>query len=205
MAVDYANAIVDWTGDITTLLDLLKDRLGLCDNDTSMDPEYILYLEMACAFAEQYLDNKLVSQEVVERIAIPFSPIALRYWPAEAPTLIELDGEDVTENYETYVQDGIRWITRNSCCSCSDDCFKQLDVTYLAGYDPVPADIAYALTTGALGYSNNAGNVSGAVTKEVVNGVGSITYESGGDSEGSVGVLSPATISVLERYRRYHV
>ena len=205
MSADYANALIDWTGDISTLLDLMKFRLGVCDNDTSQDEILTLYLTMAGEAAEKYLDNKLIKQEVTERIAIPYSPIDLRYWPAEAPTLIELDAEDVTTDYESFVQDGIRWTAKNGSAMLNrDDDFKQLDVTYMAGFDPVPADIAYALTSTAVSYSNNAGNVSGAVSKEVVNGVGSITYDTTGDSEGSVGMLTPSTMGGLEKYRRYH-
>ena len=203
MAVDYASAIIDWTGQETTLLELMKGRAGLCDGDSSQDDMYTLYLTMAGELAEKHIDNKLVQQEVTERIAIPYSPIALRYWPAEEPTLITLEGDDVTEQYDTYVQDGIRWIVRNGK-SCADS-FQQLDVTYLAGFDPVPSDVAYAITGTGLSYEIGAGNVSGAVTKEVVNGVGSITYDSSGDSEGSVGPMSSAAVTVIEKYRRYHV
>ena len=206
MSADYANAVIDWPGDISTMIDLLKFRLGIGSNDTSQDEVLTLYLTMAGEAAENYIDNKLVKQEVIERIAIPYSPIDLRYWPADAPTLIELESEDVTTDYESFVQDGIRWTAKNGSATlnCDSD-FKQLDVTYEAGYDPVPADIAYALTSTAIRYSNDAGNVSGAVSKEVVNGVGSITYDTTGDSEGSVGMLTPSAMGVLEKYRRYHV
>lgn len=206
MAVDYANALVEsFNQPDKTLLDLMKSMLGLCGNDTSQDEMLALYLEMACKAAEAYLDNKLVKQEVTERIERYLNPVALRYWPATEPTAVTRDGEDVLEAYSTFVQDGLTWVTNSTCGRDKNCCFEQLDITYEAGFDPVPADVAYALSATAIGYSKDAGNVSGAVSKEVVNGVGSITYNTSGDVEGNVGVMTPTTIAVLNIYRRIHV
>ena len=206
MAVDYANALVEsFCNEDKTLMELVKEMLGICHNDTSQDPMLCLYIEMACSAAELYIDNKIVRQSVTERIAHPYNPVPLRYWPAGEPTAAASDGDDVLDMYSTFVQDGITWVTTSTCGKDKSCCFKQLDITYDAGYDPIPANAAYALAATAVGYSKNAGNVSGAVSKEVVNGVGSITYDTGGDSESNVGVMTPTSIAVLELYRRYHV
>ena len=205
MSANFAIATVEWgtTPDSITLLQLTKDLMGITDN--SRDDELSMYLQMAGEACEKYIDNKLAQQEVKEDVASAHSPFSLRFWPSSAPTAISIDGEDVLADFTAYISDGIMWISKSTSSSESTCGFKQMTVTYTAGYEPLPAEIGYAISRTAIAYEAQQGASSGAVKKEVVQGVGSIEYATDADSVGSVGLLSPATVGVLDMYRRWHV
>jgi hypothetical protein len=163
-----------------------------------------LYLDMAGTACEGYIDNKIVAQDVTEQFAMSRTPVGLRYWPAGDVANVTIDSVDVTAEYETYTSDGIQWEAKETCGSSRSTCFDQMSITYSAGYDPVPSDLGYVLARTGMAYGNQAGGV-GSVRKESVVGVGSIEYQTDEDAEGSSGLISSASISVLQKYRRYHV
>ena len=204
MAADYAAAEVIWSGGTTTLLGLTKILSGIAENDTSQDEVLALYLDMAGTACEQYIDNKIVAQDVTELFAKSRSPVDLRYWPVGDLTNVTIDGVDVTADFEAYTSDGIQWQAKESSGSSCSTGFEQMSITYSAGFDPVPSDLGFVLARTSMAYSNQAGGV-GAVKKESVVGVGSIEYQTDEDSEGSSGFISSASVSVLEQYRRYRV
>ena len=196
---DFAAATIVWGGSTITLLDLMKQLLNITD-DTQND-ELSMWLQMAGEAAEQYIDNKLAKQEVKELFASNRSPVALRYFPASTLTSVDLDGTDQTADWQTYISDGICW-AENGVISKST--FEQLTITYDAGFDPLPAEVGYAITQIAVNYEASGGSGSSGIKKEVIQGVGSIEYVTSADTDGNVGLLAPATIGTLEKYRRIH-
>ena len=196
--VDYAAAIVDGP-DAVSVLDFIKESSGQlgCDND------YQLTININTAFRilEQYLDTKLVSQEITERHKVVRDQVALRYWPASNVTAITLDGDDVLADYKLFSEDGLTWISRDKYTYLCFQDFKQFDVTYTAGFDPVPLDIVYAVQQ----FSEQIGNTSGpgTVKKESVVGVGSIEYVTAESATG--GIVPESIASIVSHYRNIHV
>ena len=200
---NYADAVIEWSDNTSTLLDLVKQILDICDNDTSRDDELSLFIQMAGQACEKYIDNKLVSQEVTEKFSHSRTPIALRYWPAGSLVSVIKDGDDVTADWEVFTDDGIQWAVRDrsgSSVSCS---FDQLDILYNCGYDPLPADLAYAIARTSLGYEQNG--ATGEVKRESIVGVGSIDYATSADDVGAEGMLSASTVDTLNLYRHWRV
>ena len=170
MAVDYAGAEVEWVTGTTTLLDIVKDKLGI--TDTAQDDDLKLYINMAGVACENYIDNKIVSQPVTELYAMSKTPVALRFWPAADLTAVVIDGTDVTADWELMTSDGIVWSLSNRHSASRVDYFNQMSISYTAGYDPVPGDIGYAIAATSIGYYTQTGaSTSGSVKKEVVQGV----------------------------------
>ncbi len=200
MSADFAAATTEWGGNTITLLELMKQLMGVTDN--TQDTELAMYLQMAGEAAESYIDNKIVSQSVSENFIRNISPIPLRFYPASLITGVVLDGVDQTDDWKLYASEGIYWATNGDICS---DPFEQLTISYNAGFEPVPADLAYALSSIAIRYEESGGAGGTQVKKEVVQGVGSVEYVTSNDVDGNVGLLSPATIGTLTRYRRWHV
>jgi len=205
MSVDYAGASIEFgtTPDTITLLQLVKDLLGI--TDASRDTELTMYLDMAGRACELYCDNKLVSQPVVEQLAMSKSPVALRYWTASDLTSVVIEGVDETASYTMYTSDGVTWISESTSGSTRSDKFDQMTIGYTAGYDPLPSEVGYAIASVAINYDESGGSSIGSVKKESVVGVGSIEYVTSTEVDGNVGQLSPSVIGVLEKYKRLHV
>jgi hypothetical protein len=161
-----------------------------------------MFIDIAGAAAESYVDNKLVSQQVTERFKHVDSPESMRYWPAGTLSLVEVDGEDKTSEYVELWETGVYWVLKE--LNASPKCWTQFDITYTAGYDPLPADVAYAIAGGAIGYDTGAVGAA-PVRKETIVGVGALEYDTALAQSTSFGQLPAASIAVLERYRRHHV
>ena len=200
--VDYAGAIVEWSGGTATLLERMKQWMDITDD--TQDADLSLWLDLAGRACEKYIDNKIVSQEVTEFYAMSKTPIDLRYYPAADVTSVLIDGGDDTASWELFTTDGITWAASNRHSASRVDYFNQLSITYTAGYDPVPSDLGYVLVSTAIAYGEQTTG-TGTIKKEVVNGVGSVEYAVSDDAAASVGLISSANIGVLDRYRRLHV
>jgi hypothetical protein len=206
MAADYCAATIEWGGNTMTLLDLMKKQLDMCTTDTSMDAELCLWLQMAGEACEAYCDNVLAAQDVTERHPATHSPVSLRYWPVSDVTnaTVVIDGQDVSTDYEFFYGGGVDFITVSRTGRTLPDGFKQMDITYRAGYEPLPSDLAYAIV--AAGNSYNSGIAgTGEIKRESVVGVGSVEYATSADQAGNYGVLSSNVIATLDKYRRLHV
>jgi hypothetical protein len=201
---DFANATIEWgtTPDSITLLALLKQQLGI--TDIARDTELSMYLDMAGNAAERYIDNVIQLRDVKEYLSHERTPIALRYWPASNLTSVMLDGVEVVADYQEIVQDGLAWVLKSTSEYSVNYTFKQMIVTYSAGYEPLPADLGYALVTAGAAYEAQL-VTGGPLQKEVVNGVGSLTYDTASSMSSSVGMLPSAVVAVLNAYRRIHV
>lgn len=202
MAVDYAGAQVEWVTGTITLLQLVKDRLGITGTD--QDAVLSMYISMAGAACESYLDNKLVQQSVTEYLACKRSVASLRYWPVVSLESVVIDGVDTTSDWELRTSDGVTWLIESIAHTSWTALDSQMEVTYIAGYDPLPGPVGHAIADTSVNYFNQTGGV-GSVKKEVVQGVGSVEYVTNADSEGSVGLISGVSVSSLEMYRRWHV
>ena len=194
--VDYASALVD-VSDTPTILEYIKESRGelSCDNDYKLTAD----INAAFRILEAHLDNKLVSQEVTERFKARRDRFALRYWPADNVTSVLVDGAESVLEYEPYYQDGLTWLKRGDCHW--PDNFVQVDVTYTAGFDPVPVDIVYAVRD----FATQIGAIAapGTIKKESVVGVGSIEYATSESASGSI--IPDSIMSILSHYRRLHV
>jgi hypothetical protein len=200
--VDYPNATIPYGGSTITLLDFVKNNL--CINDSSQDDDLSLYIQIAGEAAERYTDNVLGQDTVTEYIAAAYSPVALRYWPFVSLTSVvedktgitdDTDETDVTEDWQVFVTDGVAYAKADGRCGTS---WNQLKITYVAGYDPLPVDLANVIAMAGISFGQN---VTGAVKKESVVGVGSIEYVT---DDISYGAFTSASLMVLDKYKRWH-
>jgi len=201
MSANYADATISWNGNSITLLEFLKQQIDICENDTSRDDELSLWLQMAGEACEAYCDNVLASCDTTEQHPAKISPVALRYYPVSALNAVTVDAVDVTDDYEVFESEGVDYITSSTTGRTCPDGFKQMNIEYTAGYDPLPADLAYAITRTAINYDNTTFG-TGVVKKESVVGVGSIEYATSDDTTGNVGAISSAAVSTLDKYKR---
>jgi hypothetical protein len=201
MSANYAEATIEWGANSITLLELMKQELGITDN--AQDVQLSMYLQMAGDASESYCDNVLASFDTSEQHAISFDPIALRYYPVTALNAVTIDGDDLTANYDLYESEGVDYITASPSGIRSG--FSQVNIAYTAGYDPLPTDLGFAVVQAGVSYQ--IGSSAGTVKKESVVGVGSVEY-SVDDTSGSasrVGQLLSAAVAVLENYRRRYL
>jgi hypothetical protein len=162
-----------------------------------------MYLQIAGEAAEAYCDNVLAEKDAKESHPVVFSPIALRYYPVTTLNAVTIDGDDLTANYDLYESEGVDYITASPTGIRSG--FSQMNIAYTAGYEPLPADLGFAIVQAGISY--DIGSSAGTVKKESVVGVGSVEY-SVDDTSGSamrVGQLPSAAVAVLENYRRRYL
>jgi hypothetical protein len=205
MSADYSSATISYgpTPTTITLLELFKQKLGITDN--SRDDELSMYLQIAGEACESYCDNVLAKQVVIEQLPYKVSPVALRYYPVNALTTVEVDGEDKTTDYEIFESEGVDYVTSSRSGVTLPDGFLQMNLTYDAGYEPLPADLGSAITMAAISYETGTG-ATGEVKKEMVVGVGSIEYTTSNDAaSSSTGMLSSSVTGTLDKYRREYV
>ena len=203
MSANYSTAtIVYGAAQSITLLQLVKDKLGILD--TAQDDELTLYLQIAGEACEAYCDNVLAEQDTTEQHPVKSSPIALRYYPFVTLNAVTVDGDDLTADYETFESEGVDYVTSSRTGYTNPDGFKQMNIAYTAGYEPLPADLGSAIASAAISYEQGTG-ATGEIKKESVVGVGSIEYNTSTDDNGSDGFLSAAVTGTLDRYRRSYL
>jgi len=202
MAADYAAATIVYGANTITLLELIKQKLNI--TDTAQDDELSLYLQIAGEACETYCDNVLAEQATTEQHPVKSSPIALRYYPFVTLNAVTVDGDDVTADYETFESEGVDYVTSSRTGCTNPDGFKQMNIAYTAGYEPLPADLGAAIASAAISYEHGTG-ATGEVKRESVVGVGSIEYNTSTDDNGSDGFLSAAVTGTLDRYRRSYL
>jgi hypothetical protein len=203
MSADYSIATIQWSGNTMTLLELLKTQSDVCEGDDSQDAMLTLFLQIAGEACENYCDNTLALCDTTEQHPIKFSPIALRYYPVVALNAVTIDGVDVTSDYEIFESEGVDYVTASRTGSAKENAFKQMNIAYSAGYEPLPADLGSAIVSAAISYNTGTG-ATGEIKKESVVGVGSIEYSVAADDGNSSGFLSANVTGVLDKYaRRY--
>jgi hypothetical protein len=200
---DFANDVIEWGSPPTnmTLLALTKQILGIVD--TARDVELSMYLDMAGNACERYIDNIIEQREVTERIAKKYIPVPLRYYPVTTVTSVLIDGVESIGDFTQGQDDGIEWVLEGISNYTKSTDFKQMDIVYTAGFDPIPSDIGFAIVRAAILYSQNTA-AGGPIKKQVIEGVGSIEYDTSSNEAESVGMMPPSTVAALDPYRRIY-
>jgi hypothetical protein len=200
---DFANDVIEWGSppQQMTLLELTKQLLAVLD--TSRDAELSMYLDIAGNAAEHYIDNIIEQREITERIAKKYVPVALRYYPVTTVTSVLVDGVESVASFSQGQDDGLEWVIEGVDNYSKSAEFMQMDIVYTAGFDPIPSDVAFAIVRAAILYSANAA-VGGPIKKQVIEGVGSIEYDTSSQESSSFGLLPATSTAVLDRFRRMH-
>lgn len=197
---DYAAAKIAYGSSEKTLLELLKQLMGIACDGSARDSELSMYLQMSGEAAEGYTNNTLAKKSVTERISKSKTPVLLRNFPYVDGLVVVVDEVTVTDDYEVIREGGLAWAMTSRCSNSKSCCFEQMELTYNAGYDPVPADLGYVIARTAMAYDQQAGG-GGVVKKETVVGVGSIEYSTADGAVAAFGMFSAASLSILDRYR----
>jgi len=156
-------------------LDTLRDRIGLEPADTSKDVELTFSMELVISLMERYLDRRLLIADEVEKFThVIANKISLIRYPIHSITSI--NGIKHL-GYHFGEETGIVHF---------DGAVLEHEVTveYNGGYTVLPNDLVYAAllifdaTWGAI--EGGATVAAGAISKVVLQDVGSVTYNTGG-------------------------
>ena len=180
-------------------------------------------LNMAGDFIETYLDRVIAKRPVDEYFPHHFGTVELHNMPVDTaePVNVFLDGIQQGD-YSVWLRRGKTAFLSKS--GIRQDMpmdwrgFNQVTVTYTAGFDPIPSDLANAIIwTAALIFQSQGqgtipggGGGSGEVKSMTIYDVGSISYDvgssasSGGsvDSFSAAGIIPDTAAQVLSRYKR---
>ncbi len=196
-----------------TLLEFARAFIG---SDPGQDDTLASALKLAGDTVETYADRVLAKRQVTDDHAGEFGTIPLRQWPYDPafPVTVTIDG--TTKNdYRVYTERGTSYLTRQT--SRHDLPFDwrgyaQVIVTYTAGYNPVPVDLAQAITFTAMGILTAWGTgmvpsgTANDVRRETITGVGTIEYAQTtggvGVMGGAWGVIPPTAAQLLRAYKR---
>ncbi|MEP3634093.1 MAG: hypothetical protein ABJQ23_19975 [Shimia thalassica] len=209
---DWPALIVDRT-DNPTLLTLLKEFVGIPSEDTASDDALSRALNTAGPAVETYTDRALARRQVVEEFAHHFGTVLLHNYPASGPVSVTLNGE-VQDGYSLWITSGAAHLSRTGWARDVPfdwRSFDQVEVSYTAGYDPLPIDLATAIvyTAAALWQSEGTGTApsgGGDVSRMSIVDVGSISYDTGsGAGLASWGVIPSTAREMLASYRRWSV
>jgi len=198
-----------------SILPMFKTFLGIDLADTTHDLALGLDLKVALTIIETYLDRIIAKRPVSEEYDHHFGTISLQNTPLDGAVQVTIDGVPQTD-YSTYGQHGMVYLTRAGSFDANYvhdwASFKQVEITYFAGYDPIPDDLAYAIVLTAAGIhaaSGGGGAVAGMeISSMSVPDVGTIRYSStggasGGDAGGGAfGPIPQGALSILGLYRR---
>lgn len=195
---DYAAAVTPWGGSNTTLLDLMKLLAGV--TGSTRDVEFSGLLQVAGEAAEQYTDRVLAEDTVIDMIARSRSPVTLHHPEFQSLTTVEVDGVDVSADYETFNDGGLTYLASSRSGATKQTSFNQMVVTYVAGFDPLPTNLAYTIVRMAMIYEQQS--EGGVVRRESVVGVGSFEFDTTAALQANVGGLPDSARAVLDRYRR---
>lgn len=222
---DFSAAFAVATGSPEgTLLELLKAYLGIDPGDVTKDAELSQAINMAGDFIETYLDRVVALREVNEYFPHHFGTVILHHYPVDTAqgVVVTLNG-DAQSGYTVWRgRDNLGHLSRTGMRQDTPMDWRrydQVDVTYTAGFDPIPSDLANCIiwTAADLYNSQGTGSIpggggSGEIKGMTIYDVGSITYDVGSSSSGggdgtfTGGGVIPATVqSILTRYKRMSV
>lgn len=130
------------------LLTALKLYLGIDPTDTTQDEKLTRALELALATLEKWLDRIIIRREISEEFPHHFGSVILHHLPVSPTVVVSLNGSEDT-SYSWYkAVGGLAHLSRvNSRFDVPMDWrpYDQVVVTYTAGYDPIPDDLAYGV------------------------------------------------------------
>ena len=111
---DFSTALVSigGTADDTSLLDLLKDYLGI--EDEAQDADLTLALNLAGDVVETYLDRVIAKRPVEEYFQHHFGTVELHDFPVDAGVapVVDLDGTEQTDYRVWLKRDKVANLTR---------------------------------------------------------------------------------------------
>lgn len=195
--------------DLTTILPLLRVRIGLTDIDTSKDPQLTVAFNTAVALAETYCDRKFeYKADAIEYFTYDSDKtISLERYPLVAiESVTTYDNQVVTPPIRFDRKAGIVYL-----CGYAND--EELTVTYEGGYQEFPADLlqAFLFIFDAV-WKDNYGTGGGAsvptgdIKAISVPDVGRVEFDTGSSSSGGVtewGMIPENATAILARgYRR---
>ena len=222
-SADFSGAFSNVSGaPQQTLLDQLKLFLGIPIEDDQFDEALTRALNQAGDTLEKYLDRIIVKRETIEHYPHHFGTVVL-HEPQVDPTAnltVYLNGV-VQSGYDIYMMRGkVAHLTRigHSLDVPMDwRIYDQVDVTYTAGYDPIPSDLAYAITLYAslLYTAEGTGSIpsagGGDIKQFQLYDVGTVSYDTGssastgGGSGGSTiqaGMIPAEVAQSVQFYKR---
>lgn len=213
MAIDWASLDVDFNPTVT-LLEMFKTFLGIADS--AQDTALTMALNTAGPTLETYINNVIPKQECEDRYPHHFGTVTLDNSPVtDTAIVVVLDGV-TQDNYSVYTSRGrMGHLTRtDSAQDVPMDWrkYEQAVVTYEAGYDALPVDLAWAIIYTAApvfksdGTGTTPGGATGDVKKQMITGVGSIEYDVGSSSGGGAieafGIIPETAAQLAQKYKR---
>jgi len=211
--IDWAKLLVNAQGS-PTLLDVFKIFLGINTGDDTQDAALSRALDSAGAAIETHVDRLIAKREVTEDFSGYFGTVMLQNYPVEAGTLTATLNGEASTAYETFNSAGLTYVTRighRRDVPIDWRCFDQVVLTYQAGFDPLPNDLANAILYTAQGLyaSEGTGQApagAGDISRMTIHDVGSISYSSGGGGYGDYmagfGIVPPTAVEMLVPYRK---
>ena len=211
--IDWAKLLVD-AKDSPTLMDVFKIFLGIDTGDDTQDAALSRALDSAGMAIETHLDRVIAKREVTEDFSAHFGTVMLQNYPVESGTLTAMLNGEVSTAYETFNGAGLTYVTRighRRDVPIDWRCFDQVVLTYQAGFDPLPSDLANAICYTAQGLfaSEGTGQApagAGDISRMTIHDVGSISYATGGGGYGDYmagfGVVPPVAAEMLVAYRK---
>jgi hypothetical protein len=198
-------------------IETLRTRIGLAADDDTRDAEIELAEAQALALCESHCDRRFLLLEELEQIWPVGRSLMVRRYPIEEVLAIT-DAQGVileTSTYQVINESGII-----SCRGCGWGAYRvPVKVEYIGGYDPLPADLEYAmlavfdvLWAETPGWGASAGvPPDAALAKVSVVGVGSLDFERGGSVSSTnnaakgLGALPATATATLQRYLNHTV
>ncbi len=213
-----AFAALGGTQNDKTLLELLKEFLGIDPGDGSQDEALTQALNFAGDQAEKYLDRVVLKRETTQHFPHYFGSVILHDLPVEDPVRVYLNGVEEIGQFSWFRDRG--GMAHLSRTGQRQDVpmdwrnYDSVDVTYVAGFDPIPSDLAQSIVYIAAGLykSTGTGNIpskaSGDVRSMTVFDVGSVSYDTGSSSGGATwaendsGIIPDRVASMMSGYKR---
>jgi hypothetical protein len=192
--------------DLVTLDDV-KGDLGI--TTTTDDPYLQRRIEELSRVARQYMNRTLQIETVrdqfwLQRDPYPWQipggamPLQLSRWPVIAVTLVTEDDIELGEGTDFVIDAEVGQLTRILPIDPYPARWQTLPITveYSAGYDPIPPDVAGAVSRAVKGqYMGRMRDP--AVKSQSAAGIYAASYLSGATG----GVLTPDVYGVLDGYR----
>jgi hypothetical protein len=189
-----------------TTVERAKIQLGFPDSQDDLVDQLIDHVSEAIA---RYCNRVLAREEVLETLRSPRSPIMLRRYPVVSVEAITPYGGTalLTTQYEYDSESGI---LRRLSGSCEIPWYcGVIEIEYTAGYlmpgedgANLPSDLELAAIR-ALSFNMSRNSINPVVRSETVEGVGSITYATGGSATSiSMSEIGPDAERLARPYRR---
>lgn len=175
-------------------------RVGLPPDDTSKDKEIVASLNASLAIAENYCDRKFLLKE---ETASFYYDITGKYSLKRYPIAEVLEVKDTDGRFPQYrVHKSLGHILLKNY-----NFAEELNITYIAGYDPLPADLelalwgifdaAYASINKAMSGNGVGGGTSsiGQISSINIPDVGTVSFNTGASASAMTDAVAANTAS----------